>query len=240
MIEANPAARAIWSVFTSDEFDRAITARHLMTPMSQSVSFAEETPASEAASELLRLGFDQAPVGGGDGLRGYTLVRDLLDGPRVVRDAVHPLEPRILVGLDATVETLLNAFRHADMLFMMRRFRDAAVALDPGAHELDEGFRFPIAHPVALAALFGRAGLVDVDTRAIDIPTRFVDFEDFWEVKRHGALDSAMKQSSVLTKVPRRRTSRREPPQTCGAWALEQVLRGVGIGQRRSVNVRPG
>ena len=64
---------------------------------------------------------------------------------------------------------------------MMRRFWDAAVALDPGAHELDEGFRFPIARPAALAALFGRAGLVDVDTRAIDIPTRFVDFEDFWE-----------------------------------------------------------
>ncbi len=120
MIDRIRNGRAPWSVFASDEFDRAITARHLMTPMSQGVALAEETSATEAATSLLGLGFDQAPVGSGDDLRGYALVRDLEKAmASVVRDVMHPLEPRILVGLDATVETLLNAFRGADMLFVV-------------------------------------------------------------------------------------------------------------------------
>jgi SAM-dependent methyltransferase len=64
---------------------------------------------------------------------------------------------------------------------LMRRFWDAAVALDPAAAELDEGPRFAaVCHPDALAGLFGDAGLREVETRAIDVPTRFRDFDDYW------------------------------------------------------------
>lgn len=63
---------------------------------------------------------------------------------------------------------------------MMRRFWDAAVALDPTAAELDEKRRFPAARPGPLAALFTRTGLSHVDTRAIDVPTVFRDFDDYW------------------------------------------------------------
>jgi SAM-dependent methyltransferase len=63
---------------------------------------------------------------------------------------------------------------------LMRYFWDAAVALDPRAKELDEGWRFPICHPARLRALFEAAGLQAVQVRAIDVPTVFRDFDDYW------------------------------------------------------------
>ena len=63
----------------------------------------------------------------------------------------------------------------------MRRFWDAAVALDPAAATLDEGPRFAhICDPDALSRLFSEASLQEVETRAIDIPTHFRDVDDYW------------------------------------------------------------
>jgi SAM-dependent methyltransferase len=69
---------------------------------------------------------------------------------------------------------------YAGEMQMMRRFWDAAVALDPSALDKDEGKRFPLCRPEPLAALCRAAGLNDVETRAIDIPTVFQNFDDFW------------------------------------------------------------
>ncbi len=69
---------------------------------------------------------------------------------------------------------------YAGKIELMRYFWDAATALDPAARELDEGVRFPIANPASLTALFQRAGLLAVDVRAIDVPTVFRDFDDYW------------------------------------------------------------
>src|SRR5690606_845958 len=55
-----------------------------------------------------------------------------------------------------------------------------AVALDPKASEHDEGPRFPICHPDALRQLFESTGLGDVEARAIEVPTVFRDFNDYW------------------------------------------------------------
>lgn len=63
---------------------------------------------------------------------------------------------------------------------MMRRFWSAAAALDPAANALDEGRRFAICNTEALRALFDRAGLGRIEARAIDIPTVFRDFDDYW------------------------------------------------------------
>jgi SAM-dependent methyltransferase len=64
---------------------------------------------------------------------------------------------------------------------LMRRFWDAAVALDPAARELDEGQRFGgVCRPDVLADLFHDAGLRGIAARAIDVPTVFRDFEDYW------------------------------------------------------------
>ncbi len=69
---------------------------------------------------------------------------------------------------------------YAGQMQLMRYFWDAAVALDPSALDLDEGRRFPICQPEPLAKLFRAAGLRDVETHAIDVPTIFRDFDDYW------------------------------------------------------------
>jgi SAM-dependent methyltransferase len=63
---------------------------------------------------------------------------------------------------------------------LMRRFWDAALALDPGALAEDEARRFAICQPEPLVRLFSDAGGRDVEVRAIEIPTVFRDFDDYW------------------------------------------------------------
>jgi SAM-dependent methyltransferase len=62
---------------------------------------------------------------------------------------------------------------------MLRLFWDAADEVDPeGA--LDEGRRFPLCRPDALAAAFVSAGLDDPEVVPLDIPTPFADFDALW------------------------------------------------------------
>jgi SAM-dependent methyltransferase len=70
---------------------------------------------------------------------------------------------------------------YADGMQFLRLFWEVATALDPAAGELDEGRRFPICQPGALMALFRGAGLEVVETCGIEVPTRFRDFDDFWQ-----------------------------------------------------------
>lgn len=69
---------------------------------------------------------------------------------------------------------------YAGRMQLMRHFWNAAAALNPPAADLDEGRRFPLCQPQALADLFSAAGLSGVELRAIDIATDFHDFEDYW------------------------------------------------------------
>jgi SAM-dependent methyltransferase len=69
---------------------------------------------------------------------------------------------------------------YAGRMELMRYFWDAAAALNPAAAALDEGRRFPLCQADALGALLTQAGLRDVETRAIDVPTHFRDFDDYW------------------------------------------------------------
>jgi SAM-dependent methyltransferase len=69
---------------------------------------------------------------------------------------------------------------YAGEMQLIRHFWDAAAALDPTAGALDEGKRFPLCAPEPLARLFAGAGLRQVETRAIDAPTVFRDFDDYW------------------------------------------------------------
>jgi SAM-dependent methyltransferase len=69
---------------------------------------------------------------------------------------------------------------YAGEMQMLRRFWDAAAALDPAAIDLDEGRRFPICQPQPLRKLFENAGLRDVIVQSIDIVTNFRDFDDYW------------------------------------------------------------
>jgi len=69
---------------------------------------------------------------------------------------------------------------YADGMQFIRHFFDAAIALDPKAAEHDEGSRFPICQPNALRQLFESTGLQDVEVRAVEAPTVFRDFDDYW------------------------------------------------------------
>ena len=69
---------------------------------------------------------------------------------------------------------------YAGEMQLMRRFWDAAVELDARAAELDEGRRMTACTTPELRALFSSAGLEAVETRAIDVPTVFADFDDYW------------------------------------------------------------
>lgn len=70
---------------------------------------------------------------------------------------------------------------YAGKMELMRCFWDAAVALDPRAASMDEGIRFPLCRPEALDKLFAGAGLEGIEVKAIDIPTPFADFDDYWQ-----------------------------------------------------------
>jgi SAM-dependent methyltransferase len=63
---------------------------------------------------------------------------------------------------------------------LVRAFWRAAIALDPAAAAWDQARQFPICQPEPLAALFRGAGLADVAVDAIDTPTTFRDFDDYW------------------------------------------------------------
>jgi SAM-dependent methyltransferase len=69
---------------------------------------------------------------------------------------------------------------YAGRMDLIRRFFDAAIAVDPGAAAHDEGIRFPICSPDGLRDAFETAGLTAVDVEALDVPTRFRDFDDYW------------------------------------------------------------
>ncbi|HEX8692012.1 MAG TPA: class I SAM-dependent methyltransferase [Longimicrobium sp.] len=117
--------------------------------------------------------------------------RSLPQRGRSVDVAVSALALNFIPRPDAALAEMARAVRaggtvaayvwdYADGMQLIRRFWDAAAALDPGAAELDEARRFPLCHPAALEALFRGAGLRAVESRAIDVPTRFRDFDDYW------------------------------------------------------------
>ena len=125
---------------------------------------------------------------------------------------------------------------YAGAMQLMRHFWDAAVELDAAAASLDEGRRFPLCRPDALEALWRGAGLLEVESRAIDVPTRFRSFEDYWSPFLGGqgpAPGYAMSLSAERRSLLRERIRARLPVGSDGsidliarAWAVRGVLPG--------------
>jgi len=69
---------------------------------------------------------------------------------------------------------------YAEGMEFLRRFWDAAVELDPAARQYDEGERFPICSPFRLEAAFREAGFSRVGVEALEVATRFENFDDYW------------------------------------------------------------
>ncbi len=63
----------------------------------------------------------------------------------------------------------------------LRAFWEEAVAEDPEAAARAENLGFSLCHPSALTALLENAGFSDAQTGALEIPTVFSSFDDYWQ-----------------------------------------------------------
>ena len=123
---------------------------------------------------------------------------------------------------------------YADGMELLRRFWDAAVALDASATGFDEGLRFPVAAPGRLAAVFTAAGFAGVETQAIEVPTVFEDFDDLWAPFLRG---TGPAPTYVATLTPPARDALREALRTSvqsdAGGAIRLVARAWAVRGRR-------
>jgi len=101
------------------------------------------------------------------------LVLNFVQDPRAAL-----LEMSRVTGKGGTIGAYV--WDYAGKMELMRFFWDAAIEFDEDATKLDEGVRFALCHPETLGTLFTSAGLGEIDVEAIDIPTPFASFDDYW------------------------------------------------------------
>jgi len=95
------------------------------------------------------------------------------DPDRAAGELARVAKPNAIVAL--------YLWDYAGEMQFLRRFWDAVVAVDPAARERDEGVRFPLCAPDRMHALLAGAGLREIATGELVVPTRFRDFEDLWQ-----------------------------------------------------------
>jgi SAM-dependent methyltransferase len=146
---------------------------------------ASALPAPDAA-------FDAVVVG---------LVLNFVPEPAVaVAEMVRAARPGGTVGA--------YVWDYAGEMQLVRTFWQAATALDPAATAHDQGRQFPICQPEPLTSLFRAAGLESIEVHAVDVPTRFRDFDDYWLPHLLGG--SGVAQRYVATLGETRRAALRD------------------------------
>jgi SAM-dependent methyltransferase len=166
-----------------------------------------------------------------------------------IADAVAALaEMKRLARVGGTVAAYV--WDYAGRMELMRHFWDAAVELNPDAHTLDEGARFPLCKPRPLEDAFRTAGLAAVEVVPIEIGTRFHDFGDYWTpflggqgpapsypmsldeaVAQHGALIAS--ERLPISPMDRFRSSLGRGPCEAGAWQSGVMMSAAGLPRRR-------
>jgi len=142
-------------------------------PSSAFVEFARSHVADKRASFVTcEAGMLPERAGGFDSITSSLVLNFLPDPVAALGEMKQRAAPGALIS--ATV------WDYAERMEFLRSFWDAACELEPLASQSDEGRRFPICEPVALRSLFHDAGLASIRCDAIDIPTEFSSFEDFW------------------------------------------------------------
>jgi SAM-dependent methyltransferase len=70
---------------------------------------------------------------------------------------------------------------YAGGMQIMRHFWDTAIEQDEAVRDKAESLQFAICAPDPLREAFAAAGMADATVEAIDIPTVFRDFDDYWQ-----------------------------------------------------------
>jgi SAM-dependent methyltransferase len=79
---------------------------------------------------------------------------------------------------------------YAGEMTLLRRFWDAAVALDPSAQDHDEGRSMPFCTPGELGELWSAAGLSDVRVSPVVVAAAYDDFDQLWQPLESGVAPS--------------------------------------------------
>ena len=129
---------------------------------------------SDARASFVIAGAEALPSrdGGFDAAVSGLVLNFLPDPGQAVASIRERLRPGGIVAA--------SVWDYAEGMEFLRCFWEEAVTLDPRAAALNEGRRFPLCRPQALASLFRAAGLAQVETDLLDIPTDFADFADYW------------------------------------------------------------
>ncbi|GAA2695580.1 class I SAM-dependent methyltransferase [Actinoplanes palleronii] len=126
---------------------------------------------------------------------------------------------------------------YAGGMAMMQHFWAAAADLDPELGNRDEAIRYAFCRDDVLAAWWSGAGLRDVTTRRIEIPTVFRDFDDFWApfLGGQGTAPSYLSTRSDAQRAALRESLRERLPAradgsiplTAAAWAVRGERSGL-------------
>jgi SAM-dependent methyltransferase len=129
---------------------------------------------SDARVTFVVAGVDNLPrrAGGFDSVASLLALNFFPDSGRALRNMIA------VTARGGTVSACV--WDYAGRMEFLRHFWNAAATVDAKAPALDEGERFPDCHPDRLTGLFRGAGLVEVRCEAIEIPTRFASFQDYW------------------------------------------------------------
>jgi SAM-dependent methyltransferase len=117
---------------------------------------------------------ERLPYGDGtfDHALAQLVVNFMTDAPAGIREMARVTRAGGTVGA--------AVWDYAGEMTLLRRFWDAAVALDPAAAERDEGRCMRYCTPEELSALWSQAGLDDVQVRAATAEAEYGDLDDLW------------------------------------------------------------
>jgi len=128
-----------------------------------------------ASVQLRRAGAEQLPLSGGavDVTASALVLNFVPDVAAALREMAR------VTAAGGSVACCV--WDYAQKMDLIRVYWDAAAALGLTGPGQDQGERFPLCHPDALAAAFGHAGLQQVAVAPIELAMSFADFDDYWQ-----------------------------------------------------------
>jgi SAM-dependent methyltransferase len=142
--------------------------------------FAEACAARVEGARVELAAAEALPFGDGsyDAVLSQLVVNFMSDAPAGVREMRRVTRP------GGTVAAAV--WDYAGEMTLLRRFWDAAVALDPAAASLDEGRQMPYCQPDELSRLWRDAGLREVAGSALTVAAGYDGFDDLWQPLESG------------------------------------------------------